>query len=130
MDLAIDSAGTGAWHLGDAPDLRMQAAARKAVDEMSQSNDLAGGTMQQSAAAADALNAVLDAVGQMHTLNAQIAVATGQQSTAMGEINSNISHIDQVANSIADGVNASMAMADDLAGSATALQQAVARFRF
>ena len=48
----------------------------------------------------------------------------------MDEINSNIPHIDQVANSITAGVNASMAMADDLAEAATALQQAVARFRF
>ena len=109
---------------------RLQVAARQAVDEMAQSNELASGTMQQSAEAAEALNAVLEAVGQMHTLNAQIAVATGQQSTAMDEINSNISHIDQVANSITAGVNASMAMADDLAEAATALQQAVARFRF
>ena len=41
---------------------RLQVAARKAVDEMAQSNDLASGTMQQSAEAAEALNAVLEAV--------------------------------------------------------------------
>ena len=35
MDLEIDSAGTGAWHLGDAPDLRMQAAARRAGYDLS-----------------------------------------------------------------------------------------------
>lgn len=36
LDLHVDSAGTGNWHAGDAPDLRMQAAARKAGYEMSE----------------------------------------------------------------------------------------------
>jgi len=35
LALEVDSAGTGAWHIGDAPDLRMQAAASKAGYDLS-----------------------------------------------------------------------------------------------
>ena len=35
LDLTLDSAGTGRWHLGDAPDLRMQRAAAKAGYDLS-----------------------------------------------------------------------------------------------
>jgi methyl-accepting chemotaxis protein len=107
---------------------RLQAAARSAVSEMGQSNELANGTMEQSAKAAHALAAVMQAVGRMHTLNAQIAVATGEQSTAMGEINGNIVQIDQVADSIAAGVNNSLQISGALADAAADLQSAVARF--
>ncbi|MCG6967936.1 MAG: methyl-accepting chemotaxis protein [Chromatiaceae bacterium] len=108
---------------------RLQAAARKAVEEMRQSNGLASGTMEQSGQAADALDAVMEAVGRMHALNLQIAVATGEQSSAMSEVNQNIAQIDQVADGIATGVQATLGTADELGNSAAALQQAVVRFR-
>ncbi len=108
---------------------RLQAAARKAVDEMRQSNGLAQGTMAQSGQAAEALSVVMDAVGQMHALNVQIAHATGEQSIAMAEINQSITRIDQLADAIAGGMQGTLQTADTLADSAVALQAAVARFR-
>jgi methyl-accepting chemotaxis protein len=108
---------------------RLQAAARKAVDEMRQSNGLAQGTMAQSGQAAEALAVVMDAVGEMHALNVQIAHATGEQSVAMAEINQSITRIDQLADAIANGMHVTLDTADTLADSAVALQAAVARFR-
>lgn len=35
LDVSVDSAGTGAWHTGDAPDLRMQTAAARAGYDLS-----------------------------------------------------------------------------------------------
>jgi protein-tyrosine phosphatase len=35
LDLVVDSAGTGGWHVGDPPDPRMQAAARRAGYDLS-----------------------------------------------------------------------------------------------
>lgn len=108
---------------------RLQVAARKAVEEMRQSNSLANGTMAQSGQAADALAVVMEAVGQMHTLNVQIAHATGEQSIAMAEINQNITRIDQVADGIAGAMQSSLSTADELAASAAELGQAVEGFR-
>jgi methyl-accepting chemotaxis protein len=109
---------------------RLQEGARRVVDEMQQSNGLASGTMEQSGQAAEVLSGVMEAVGRMRTLNMQIAAATGEQSSAMAEINRNITQIDEVADVISQGVNATLGTADELAESAVALEQTVARFRF
>jgi len=109
---------------------RLQAGARKAVDEMQQSNELADGTMQQSTQAAEALDAVMSTVERMHAMNAQIANATSEQSTAMSEVNQGISNIDHVADSIASGVQATLQTAEEMAQAASDLKQVVSRFRF
>jgi methyl-accepting chemotaxis protein len=109
---------------------RLQAGARKAVEEMQQSNALADGTMQQSTQAAEALAAVMSSVERMHVMNAQIASATSEQSAAMSEVNQSISNIDHVADSIASGVQATLQTAEEMTQSASDLKQVVARFRF
>ena len=108
---------------------RLHAGAASAVEEMQASTELASGAMEQSSMATEALNAVRDAVGKMHALNAQIATATGDQSAALAEINRNIVEIDQAAETINSRVESTQGTAKHLSESASSLEHAVKRFR-
>lgn len=108
---------------------RLQQGANKAVTDMSQSTELAQDALSRSQEAASTLRGVIDSVEQMKQLNTQIANATQEQSSAIGEISETIVHISNVANSNADDVATMLQTSSNLEQAMGQLQGSVARFK-
>jgi len=108
---------------------RLQQGATQAVADMSQSTEYANEAMSRSQEAAQALAGVSSAVERMKQLNQQIANATQEQSSAVSEINENITHISSVATNNAEGVDEILRTAIDMESASEQLKDAVTRFR-
>ncbi|AOV18372.1 hypothetical protein BJI67_02490 [Acidihalobacter aeolianus] len=76
-----------------------------------------------------ALTAISEAVELINSMSMQIATATEQQSSVAEEINSNIVHIRDGAESINESANTSRRLSDQLIGLANELDSLVHRFR-
>lgn len=76
-----------------------------------------------------ALNAISEAVELINSMSMQIATATEQQSSVAEEINSNIVHIRDGAESINVSANTSRGLSDQLIGLSKELDSLVNRFR-
>ncbi len=108
---------------------RLQQGALQAVADMSQSTEFANEALTRSQEAATALLGVSDSVTRMKELNHQIANATREQSSAIGEISQNIVHISNVANNNADDVQRMLQTSADMENAIDQLKGSVTRFK-
>lgn len=82
---------------------RLQGGARQAVEAMDQSRERAQSSTERSAEAGTSLEEITAAVGQITSMNAQIADASEQQRGVAEEINRNIMNISEIAEHSAEG---------------------------
>ncbi|PTU74655.1 methyl-accepting chemotaxis protein [Pseudomonas mangrovi] len=92
---------------------QLQSGTQEVVNVMEQSQARTDSSVRQAAAAAEALEAITQAVSVINDMNTQIASAAEEQSAVAEDINRNISNIGQVANEVAQGADqASQASAE------------------
>jgi len=96
----------------------LQSGARDAVEVMSQGRELAASSAQRASSAAEALQQVADAIGEINGMNEEIASATQQQRLAVQGISSSIHSISDVGDLAAKGaeqISSAMGELDELA---------------
>ena len=108
---------------------RLQGGTQEAVNVMDESREQAGNTVQQAQAASEVLQAITEAVGQISTMNTQIAVAAGQQSTVAEEINQAVVNISGIAEETAAGAQRANEANQQVSRLANELQALTTRFR-
>ena len=81
----------------------LQSRARAAVTVMSASQEKAGNSVIQARGAGISLSEINTSVGQIHSINQQIASAAEEQSATTTEVNRNINNIREVAEQTATG---------------------------
>ena len=81
----------------------LQSEARNAVEGMSKGSERAKVCLLKSAETTEAFESAFGAVSNITELNAQIAAATGEQSSVVEEINRNLLSIQDIANSTSEG---------------------------
>jgi len=107
----------------------LQGGARDAVVVMSQGRELAADSAQRASGAADALQLVVDAIGEINHMNEEIASATQQQRLAVQGISGSIHSISDVGDLAASGaeqISSAMGELDELA---VALRKSVEVFK-
>ncbi len=108
---------------------RLQKGAGDAVKVMQTGTSQAEASVAQAADADKALAAITNAVGDISSMNAQIAHAANQQGTVAEEINVNVTNISQVAEQSAQATEDLAKASDELAKLAVDLQSMVAQFK-
>ena len=108
---------------------RLQAGAKRAVASMTENAGRAHKTVEESARAGDALNAITAAVSTINDMNDQIASAAEEQASTAEEINRNVIAIRDVAGHTGEGVARIKAAADDLGNMAARLREMVNKLR-
>ena len=108
---------------------RLQGGARDAVQVMEEGRSQAQASVDQAAKAGGALEGITSAVGEIASMNTQIAGAANQQGEVAEEINKNVVNITQVANQTATGAEQLSAAGGDLARLASDLQNLVGQFK-
>ncbi len=107
----------------------LQTAAGEAVSVMSSCRDLGGTTAEQSQAAMQAIEQIIDPVNQITQMNHQIAAAAEEQTHVVNEINSKVSAVSDMSgrsNELAESNASACARITDLQGK---LSEMVARLR-
>lgn len=75
---------------------KLQAAAREAVDAMSNGRSLADTGVEEVSKAGDSLSAITTSIGEINAMTADIASATDEQSTVASQI---VHHVDEISQS-------------------------------
>ncbi|WP_018875999.1 methyl-accepting chemotaxis protein [Thioalkalivibrio sp. ALE31] len=107
---------------------RLQGGAREAVKVMNQSREQAQTGVEQADQAAQALQAITQAVGNISEMNTQIASAAEQQSATTEEMNRSIVSIREIAEQTASGSEQTTSASDELARLAAELQDQTSSF--
>jgi len=108
---------------------RLQKGASDAVAVMQSGTKQAEASVSQAADADKALAAITSAVGDIATMNSQIAHAASQQGTVAEEINVSVTSISQVAEQSSQATEDLANASDELAKLAVDLQSIVAQFK-
>ncbi len=108
---------------------RLQHNTRSAVQVMENGRNQARFGMEQAEQANVALQSIIQAVEGINHINAQIAVATEQQSAVAEEINRNIHSFSLVAEETAEGARRNAERSEYMARLAAQLQGLVRQFR-
>ncbi|PSJ36765.1 chemotaxis protein [Zobellella taiwanensis] len=106
----------------------LQQAASQAVALMGSSKDLAGLSVEDAEAAAQALAEITTAVGLISDMASQIATAAEEQSQVTGEITQNTTAIKDVADELAEDATQSLAQSRELHKQADELKGLVSAF--
>ncbi len=108
---------------------RLQEHATQAVASINENAQLANRTVEESARAGDALNAITAAVATINDMNVQIASAAEEQAVTAEQINRNMSDIRDVAAATREGVGRVRSAVDELAAMASRLHGMTRRVR-
>ena len=108
---------------------RLQSGVGEAVAAMAKGRSQAKDGATEAQRAAQALDAIGEAVGRMSDMNTQIASAAEEQSAVAEEINRNVANISQVSEETATGAAQSAAASAELVRLAGSLQEITARLR-
>ncbi len=100
-----------------------------AVAVMERSHGQVADTVKRSEEAAESLQFIAGAVGQINDMNSQIASAVEQQGAVTEEVRQNVATIGAVAESLSEAAHSASSTSGDLAQRAEALRQVVGRFR-
>jgi methyl-accepting chemotaxis protein len=84
---------------------QLQGGTRDVVQVMEQSQNRTRRSVEQADAAAEALQAITQAVSLINDMNNQIASAAEEQSAVAEDINRNVTNIGQVAQQVAAGAD-------------------------
>jgi len=108
---------------------RLQKGARTAVSVMQEGRKQADQSTELAADAGASLEVIINAVGTINDMNAQIASAAEEQGAVAEEINRNVVKINEGVQEVAAGSDQTATAADELARLASELRNAVGRFR-
>lgn len=108
---------------------RLQSGAKDAVVSMTENAEKASSTVEESARAGDALNAITAAVASINDMNTQIASAAEEQASTAEEINRNVIAIRDIAVSSGQGVESSRSAAAELNTMATRLREVLGKLK-
>jgi methyl-accepting chemotaxis protein len=108
---------------------QLQKGAQDAVQAMHGSRDKSTQSVNQAAAAGDALSTITNSVNAINEMNTTIASAAEEQSSVTEEINRNIEGIRQAAEQSTEGADQTTRSSEELSQLANDLQQLVAQFK-
>gem|GEM_PF-154932 len=106
----------------------VQQGSRSALSAMHSSNEKTCATLGLARAAGAALNAIVEAIGQINERNSSIASATEEQSQVAREVDSNLLNIRDVCARSSAGARQTRASSQELAGLASELSGRVRHF--
>nr|MBO2511862.1 methyl-accepting chemotaxis protein [Gammaproteobacteria bacterium] len=109
--------------------LQLQNGTREVVRVMEQSQAKTGASVEHANQAADALEAITEAVSVINDMNNQIASAAEEQSAVAEDINRNVTNIGQVANEVAGGADESSQASAEMTRLAEQQRRLVTQFR-
>lgn len=108
---------------------QLQQGTRDVVRVMEDSQNRTDESVQHAAKAAEALDAITQAVSVINDMNTQIASAAEEQSAVADDINRNVINIGQVANEVAGGADESSAASADLTKLAEQQRRLINQFK-
>jgi len=108
---------------------RLQSGAQAAVQAMEEGRSKAHISVERAEDAGVSLEAILQAVGAISDMNAQIASAAEEQSVVAEEINRNVVNITQITTETATAAHATTETSGNLAGLAMDLQGQIGQFK-
>ncbi len=108
---------------------QLQAGARKAVQAMNTSREMAESSVDQASQTGKALDDITTAVSTINDMNTQIASASNEQSLVTEEINQNVINITQVAEQTASSAEQIDTSSRELAHLSSQLQTLVGQFK-
>ncbi|MBD9484997.1 methyl-accepting chemotaxis protein [Pseudomonas sp. PDM14] len=108
---------------------QLQSGTREVVNVMEHSQTKTDDSVQQAAAAAEALEAITQAVSVINDMNTQIASAAEEQSAVAEDINRNVTNIGQVAAEVAGGADEASAASAELTKLAEQQRRLINQFR-
>ncbi|MND96591.1 Methyl-accepting chemotaxis protein McpS [compost metagenome] len=106
----------------------VQQGSRGALSAMHSSNEKTRDTLGLARAAGTALNAIVEAIGQINARNLSIACATEEQSQVAREVDSNLLNIRDVCARTSAGARQTRVSSQELASLATELSGRVGHF--
>ncbi|UUY06531.1 methyl-accepting chemotaxis protein [Pseudomonas sp. J452] len=108
---------------------QLQHGTREVVNVMEQSQARTDDSVQQAAAAAQALESITQAVSVINDMNTQIASAAEEQSAVAEDINRNVTNIGQVAGEVAGGADEASQASAELTKLAEQQRRLINQFR-
>ncbi|MBC9249725.1 chemotaxis protein [Pseudomonas alcaligenes] len=108
---------------------QLQHGTREVVSVMEQSQARTDDSVQQAAAAAQALESITQAVSVINDMNTQIASAAEEQSAVAEDINRNVTNIGQVAAEVAGGADEASQASAELTKLAEQQRRLINQFR-
>ncbi|MWV12943.1 HAMP domain-containing protein [Pseudomonas sp. R-28-1W-6] len=108
---------------------QLQHGTREVVSVMEQSQARTDDSVQQAAAAAQALESITQAVSVINDMNTQIASAAEEQSAVAEDINRNVTNIGQVAGEVAGGADEASQASAELTKLAEQQRRLINQFR-
>nr|WP_068829389.1 methyl-accepting chemotaxis protein [Pseudomonas sp. BMS12] len=108
---------------------QLQHGTREVVSVMEQSQARTDESVQQAAAAAEALESITQAVSVINDMNTQIASAAEEQSAVAEDINRNVTNIGQVAAEVAGGADEASQASAELTKLAEQQRRLINQFR-
>ncbi len=108
---------------------QLQNGTREVVNVMEQSQARTDDSVQQAAAAAQALESITQAVSVINDMNTQIASAAEEQSAVAEDINRNVTNIGQVAGEVAGGADEASQASAELTKLAEQQRRLINQFR-
>ncbi|RLJ17806.1 methyl-accepting chemotaxis protein [bacterium endosymbiont of Escarpia laminata] len=108
---------------------KLQSGTRQAVATMGKSREKAHAVAEQASNTGSSLVSIVEAIGQITDMSAQIASASEEQSAVAEEINRNVVQINDMTEQSAVGAQQTSVASGDLARLATDLQSLVGQFK-
>ena len=108
---------------------QLQSGSSQAVDAIERSSETTGQTIDRAEQAGQALGSIVDAVGTIRDMNAQIASAAEEQATAAHEIDRSVVAISQSADRSAENVTHTSEASTELAKLGENLRSLVGQFK-
>ncbi len=108
---------------------KLQSGTRQAVATMDKSREKAHAVAEQASNTGSSLVSIVEAIGQITDMSAQIASASEEQSAVAEEINRNVVQINDMTEQSAAGAQQTSVASGDLARLATDLQLLVGQFK-
>ncbi len=106
----------------------LQRAAHRTIESMGRDREGVAQSVDKTTATGEAFAAILPSVASIDEMNMQIAAAVEQQSTAVAEINRNLSNINQLTDQVADGAKQTADASQSMAVVARELEETVNQF--
>ena len=108
---------------------KLQSGAQQAVSTMTQGSTTAQTSVEEAQQAANALDAITQAIDTINEMNTMIASASEEQNATTEEMNRNIISIHQLSEQNASGATQTTSASEEMARLAAELQQMIGRFK-
>ncbi len=108
---------------------KLQSGAQQAVSTMTQGSATAQTSVEEAQQAANALEAITQAIDTINEMNTMIASASEEQNATTEEMNRNIINIHQLSEQNASGASQTRSASEEMARLASDLQQLISQFQ-